>query len=1067
MEVIEELKRQRTTLKSRATRFKTFVENYADSVENRIALESRLEKYNELWYEYHALQTKIDAILPKPDIAERERFEEVFFAVQAAARSKLGQYGINRIESHVNRQAENAIQNAPNAINHQTLIRLPVITLPNFNGSYEQWQQFYDTFKALVHGNPNLNDVQRFYYLKSALSGSAAQFSNLRLTIHHPIHELFNTPPILKESAELLRALLDNFQKHLRVLQQLKEPVDKWDTLIIYLMTSKLDPVTKKEWELKVVQEKLSTTKQLVEFINTRCEFLEALHPAQSRNTTVAHVTTNETGSNHLLQKCTSRNCRHCSKRHHFLLHTNERSNNDAQGAASSNNASTSSKDTNANIQACESPAATSVSMKTVGPNKFKPEVLLSTAVVYIRDDAGNFHKVRALLDNGSQSNFIAKSVCQRLGLQTNATKHSISCLNVTETQITETVQTTIVSSNTTYETGFNLFVVNQITRPILTRAINVNSISLPQHIELADPSFHTPQAVDILLGATVFWDILETDRIQLGAKQPVLQSTKLGWLLCGQIGPPINTLSHTNVTICGFVQNKDLQAQIEKFWHIEDMPNARILSKEQSKCEDIFQKEHRRTEDGRFEVPLLFREDPSTLGESRTNALKRLRGMERKFLRDPELQTRYIKFMEEYINLGHMSMLPVTEGQKINYLPHHAVTKESSITTKLRVVFDASSPTKSGKSLNDYLLVGSTIQPELFEIIIRFRLHSYVLTGDIVKMYRQVRIKPEHRAYQCILWRSNPEEPPTTYSLNTVTYGVASSPFLAIRSLQQLSVDHEKTYSAASVIARDFYVDDMITGAASVQQLREIKTQVTDILMTAGFELSKFRSNVSLGQDEHLDHYGLTDAKVLGLLWQSKADSLRYEATCNSIPEIVTKRTMLSLITQIFDPLGLIGPVTIKAKILMQSLWQLKIDWDTPIPETLRMIWLSYLQQLPSINKIAIPRHAILHQPRDIQLHGFCDASQSAYGACIYLRSVDDIGAVYVQLLTAKSHSEVTLAWIQGEPSQWQVFVGNRVAEIQRLTNQGDWAHVRSEDNPADLISRGILSEQLIDATI
>ncbi|XP_018370056.1 PREDICTED: uncharacterized protein LOC108765710 [Trachymyrmex cornetzi] len=300
-----------------------------------------------------------------------------------------------------------------------------------------------------------------------------------------------------------------------------------------------------------------------------------------------------------------------------------------------------------------------------------------------------------------------------------------------------------------------------------------------------------------------------------------------------------------------------------------------------------------------------------------------------------------------------------------------------------------------------------------------------------------------------------------------------------------------------------------MITGAASVQQLREIKT-LTDILMTAGFELSKFRSNVSLGQDEHLDHYGLTDAKVLGLLWQSKADSLRYEATCNSIPEIVTKRTMLSLIAQIFDPLGLIGPVTIKAKILMQSLWQLKIDWDTPIPETLRMIWLLYLQQLPSINKIAIPRHAILHQPRDIQLHGFCDASQSAYGACIYLRSVDDIGAVYVQLLTAKSRvaplktitlprlelcgatllanlgggvsqaftcaiskhyfwtdSEVTLAWIQGEPSQWQVFVGKRVAEIQRLTNQGDWAHVRSEDNPADLISRGILPEQLIDATI
>lgn len=229
-----------------------------------------------------------------------------------------------------------------------------------------------------------------------------------------------------------------------------------------------------------------------------------------------------------------------------------------------------------------------------------------------------------------------------------------------------------------------------------------------------------------------------------------------------------------------------------------------------------------------------------------------------------------------DYIDLGHMSTLSVTDNQKINYLPHHAVTKESSTLIKLRVVFDASSPTTSGKSLNDCLLVGPTIQSELFEILIRFRLHSYVLVGDIVKLYRQIRIRPEDRVHQCILWRSNPEEPPTTYSLNTVSYGVAPSPFLAIRSLQQLSIDHKKTHpQAAVIIAHDFYVDDMITGAASVQQLREIKTQVTDILMTAGFELSKFRSNVSLGQDECLDHYGLTDAKVLGLLWQSTADLL------------------------------------------------------------------------------------------------------------------------------------------------------------------------------------------------
>ncbi|XP_018374531.1 PREDICTED: uncharacterized protein LOC108768562 [Trachymyrmex cornetzi] len=215
-------------------------------------------------------------------------------------------------------------------------------------------------------------------------------------------------------------------------------------------------------------------------------------------------------------------------------------------------------------------------------------------------------------------------------------------------------------------------------------------------------------------------------------------------------------------------------------------------------------------------------------------------------------------------------------------------------------------------------------------------------------------------------------------------------------------------------------------------------------------------------------------------------------------------------MITQIFDPLGLIGPVIIKAKIILQVLWQQKLDWDTPVPETIRIVWTSYCQQLPAIRYLEIQRHAIVHKPTDIQLHGFSDASQVAYGACIYILSVNDEGTISIRLLTAKSRvaplktislprlelcgavllanlvqkvtqaltcrisqhylwtdSEIVLAWIQGEPSRWQTFVRNRVVEIQKLTNPQDWAHVSSENNPADFISRGLLPEQLIKATL
>lgn len=166
---------------------------------------------------------------------------------------------------------------------------------------------------------------------------------------------------------------------------------------------------------------------------------------------------------------------------------------------------------------------------------------------------------------------------------------------------------------------------------------------------------------------------------------------------------------------------------------------------------------------------------------------------------------------MDEYIQLGHMFVLKDHKSVKVNYLPHHAVIKESSTSTRFRVVFDASSPTTS---LNDCLLVGPNIQSELFEILIRFRQHPYVLTGDIVKMYRQIMIKPEHRPYQCILWRTTPDQPVITFCLNTVTYRVTSAPFLAIRSLRQLAYDVEEVHPRiAKVITQDFYIDDMIDG--------------------------------------------------------------------------------------------------------------------------------------------------------------------------------------------------------------------------------------------------------------
>lgn len=180
--------------------------------------------------------------------------------------------------------------------------------------------------------------------------------------------------------------------------------------------------------------------------------------------------------------------------------------------------------------------------------------------------------------------------------------------------------------------------------------------------------------------------------------------------------------------------------------------------------------------------MQLPLRDSPSVLGESYHIAEKRLLQVEKKLCRAPSLRLEYNKFMEEYERLGHMS--EVTKPLTGCYLPHHAVIRESSETTKLRVVFDASAETSSGVSLNDIQYVGPVVQDDLFSILLRFRQHRYVVSADVEKMYRQIEVNRLHRPLQMILWREREDLPIKIYELNTVTYGTASAPFLSTRCL-------------------------------------------------------------------------------------------------------------------------------------------------------------------------------------------------------------------------------------------------------------------------------------------
>lgn len=442
--------------------------------------------------------------------------------------------------------------------------------------------------------------------------------------------------------------------------------------------------------------------------------------------------------------------------------------------------------------------------------------------------------------------------------------------------------------------------------------------------------------------------------------------------------------------------------SSLNKFWEIEDIPTVTARSTPDNCCENHYIKNVQRTKEGRYIVSLPFNSERKKLGKSRATALKRLISLEKRFSYQPELENLYRQVIEEYKQLGHMELIKNDEESGY-YLPHHAVFKQSSTTTKLRVVFDGSAKTSTGISLNQTLFTGPTIQPELFTQLLKFRLHNYVIMGDIEKMYRQIYIKDEDRKYQKILWRERSGEL-SVYQLKTVTFGLTPAPFLAIRTIHQLVDDEGSDYpSAISPLKNDLYVDDLLSGADTLKETLQIRNQVIALLKRGGFNLRQCASNdKKILQDLpytkinlNLLHEEEHSLKTLGIYWNSHKDTIEYTVRSPPTYAHLTKRIIASETAKIFDPLGLVNPSIVQAKLIMQALWQLKLDWDESLPTEIQTRWLNLSTQLPVLNKMVFERKIKYENAKRIELHGFLDASLVAYGACIYIRSEDQRGNV------------------------------------------------------------------------
>lgn len=1023
------------------------------------------------------------------------------------------------------------------------IIKLERIEIPKFNGNYMNWLQFKDTFTALVDANQQLTNIEKFIHLKNSLTGTASsildqfqvssdnysaafdllkqRYENRGLILKAHLDQIFALK-INHKNYKDLKYFCDALVANISAIKSLEIDVFNWDRLLIHHFVKEFTCEMIAEWE----RLDSSSLTDLIAFVNEKAHHMELsahhsrqpLKPQPKRVLVATGYSCLYCHESHRLTKCSSftqlnvserskfvyqnklcrmclrkghftkecfskDTCIHCKRRHHTALHD-------------------------------ETQPKVALTV-TNGTNL----CLLTTAMVYVLNKHGDRIQARAILDNGSQANFICESLATQLALPKNKLNVPIQGIHHQTANIADSINLKLCSHVNNFKLGASCLILNSITSETPQTCFRTD-VPFPKRL-LADPRFSTSAPVSLLLGADIFWQILLPHRKSITKGSIKYFASQLGYLATGHtpLQSPLITTMLTTIkgsaqggSVTGSRGTATLTKAIERFWELESPSNINSpLSLEEQAFENLFMSTTTRDETGRFQVRLGLKDDPVILGNSYTRALKCLISLEKRLLSNPTLSKSYHDFIDEYIRLGHMSLYDGTSCTITPfYFPHHAVVKESSTTTKLRVVFNGSSKTSSGISLNDILMVGPVVQQDLFSILLRFRTHKWVLTADVEKMYRQIRIAPEDKPVQRLLWRNQTTKMVEEYQLNTVTYGTASAPFLATRCMTHLAHLNQDIYPlASSLIKNDMYVDDLLTGHNDRSMLLTVKEQLNQMFKEVGMSLRKWTTNIPSLPCQRDDKITLGDpacSTTLGLQWLSQSDIFVFKLHINP-GELITKRSILSAISKIFDPIGLLAPITITSKLFMQRLWQESLKWDDPISSSTRDEWIRFTQQFNVASTIQIKRHTLGDTPNPIiTLHGFSDASEKAYGACIYLVSYDPHTQGWnSSLLCAKSKvaplkqvslprlelcaalllshlykkvrntislivkesflwtdSTIALAWISDQPYRWTQFVANRVSDIQQNSESATWHHVRSKDNPADLISRGLNPTEL-----
>ncbi len=984
-----------------------------------------------------------------------------------------------------------------------TTAKLPKLKITPFKGTPTDWVRFENIFLTQVHEKP-ITDEEKFGYLlemvcqkvrdkianlkpgeigyKTAWDRLKKEYGQTKLVVNAHIDEIVNLPVVkgysytkdlcrnydalltLGEAAMLKGFVMTTVNKLPQVKPDLVRMDENWEN---WDMAGLIDEIRK--WLSRHTVDQGEIRKEGTWFTpkdgaternsgkTPLCIFCKKDHWGGDCKTVVTaearkkHFVDNQLCFNcgrpgHRANKCHSRGCVKCRGRHHTSLCD----------------------------QGNNNPIFTGYTSPVEG------QTLPPMVPVNIKGTA-----LWAYLDSGSSRNFISKDAIRKLKLipvrhetrqmvtLSGTTKQSLPIFEVTMTSLDGK------TSEKVELTGSKMSDFTTVRRP------NLSDLK-SKYGHASDKSFYMKRGDDyqmnIILGDSTYSRIKTEEVFKGEPGDPIVEGTTFGWTIHGGEFQGDGCWFSREVHECQQLYNLDVLG-------VEDRGENDQLDVDREFRENIV-----RDENGRYEVKVPWIPGTQLSETNEVQSRLRLKRVEKKLELDEKLKKDYEKIIVDQVASGVIEKAPSSPtGERVFYMPHKPVVKRDATTTKTRMVFDASAkPQLTSSSINECMYPGPSLQPLIWDILVRARMSPYLLVGDIEKAFLQIGLSKEDRDAFRFLFNINGKE--EQFRFARVPFGAEASPFMLGATLQHHYDQQSDTVKeTVSTLQENTYVDNLMVTGSRIEELQKFKLEATEVLEGGKFPVHKWESNVSHLESANMPNPG----KLLGHVWNKTDNTLKVQAQSSEDGKL-TKKTILSRLGRVFDPLGIISPTMVEGKRIYRDSCEEEKSWNAEVSLALTKQWNNWTKQLRDIE---IPRSVMpAGTTKAVELHLFADASALACST-VAIAAVEQDSGKTKGLLVSKSRlskrntsiprlelvsghmganlarnltralkrlpirlvviwmdSLVSLYWILNPGKPWKTFVSNRVKKLAEITEEVaiQWKYCPTERNLADLGSRG-----------